>query len=55
MVLGFINATVIIYIVCALAVIFVPVEYSAVFKDAMSETILAGFFYNNNILIDLFI
>lgn len=54
MLLGFINATIVIYVLCALAVIFVPVEYSIAFKDALSETFLAGFFYNNNILINIF-
>lgn len=54
-ILGIINATVIIYILCALAVVFVPVEQSATFKEALSHTYLAQFFYNNNMLLDLFL
>lgn len=54
-IMGFVNGTIIVYIVCALAVVFIPVEYSAVFKEAISETLLTEFFYNNNIIINFFL
>ena len=54
-VMGFINGTIIVYIACAILIVFVPVEYSATFKDAISDTLLTEFFYNNNIIIDLFL
>lgn len=55
MVMGFVNATIIVYIACALAIIFVPVENYETVKEIMSQTYITGFFYNNNILIDLLI
>ncbi len=54
-VLGIINATVIVYVLCALAAVFVPAENLAVLKTAMDKTFIAGFFYNNNMLINLFL
>ena len=54
-VMGFVNGTIMVYIACALAVVFVPIEYSAIFKEAISDTLLTEFFYNNNIIINLFL
>ena len=53
--MGFVNGTIIVYIACALLVVFVPVEYSAIFKEAINDTLLTEFFYNNNIIINLFL
>ncbi len=53
-VLGVLNATVIVYVLCAVAVIVVPVEYSAILKSAISDTFLTQIFYNDNILLKLF-
>lgn len=53
--LGIINATIIIYVACALAVAVVPVENAAEFKDIVAKTLLTQFFYNNNIILNLFL
>lgn len=54
-VLGLVNATVIVYILCAAAAVFVPAELSYTFKNAMEESLVAGFFYNNNFIVNLFL
>ena len=54
-ILGIINASIIVYILCAVAVILVPVEYSQTLKEAISRTYLTQFFYNNNFLIKFFL
>lgn len=54
-ILGIVNATIIIYILCAVIVVFVPAEYAAPIKTAMESTYLAQFFYNDNFLMKLFI
>lgn len=54
-VLGIINASIIIYVLCAVAIILVPVEYSVTLKEAISRTYITQFFYNNNFLIKFFL
>lgn len=54
-VLGLVNATVVVYVLCAAAAVFVPAEYSMAFKEAMDKSFIAGFFYNNNMIISLFL
>ncbi len=54
-ILGLVNASIIVYIACALAVILVPAEYSVLLKDAIAETYITKFFYNNNFLIKFFL
>ena len=54
-ILGIVNATILIYILCAIAVFIVPADYSQTFKTALSQTYITQFFYNNNILMKLFL
>ena len=55
MIFGFFDATIIIYLICALAFIFVPTDTMATIKEGISDTILADYFYNKNIIINLFL
>ncbi len=55
MIFGFFDATIIVYLICALAFIFVPTDTMAALKDGISNTVLADYFYNKNILINLFL
>ena len=55
MIFGFFDATIIIYLICALAFIFVPTDTMVSLKDGISGTVLADYFYNKNILINLFL
>ena len=53
--LGLINGVIIVYVLCAVAVALIPVEHLNEFKEAVSKTVLTQFFYNNNIILNLFI
>lgn len=55
MIFGFFDATIIIYLLCALAFIVIPAESMGAVNEGISTTILANFFYNKNILINLFL
>ena len=55
MIFGFFDATIIIYLICALAFIFVPTDTMATIKEGISNTVLADYFYNKNIIINLFL
>lgn len=54
-ILGVINATIIIYVLCAVIAVFLPAEYAMPIKEAMDKTILARYFYNNNFLMQIFV
>ena len=51
---GLINATIIIYIACAALAFLLPPEYSALFKEAVARTYITKIFYNNNIIVKMF-
>lgn len=51
---GLINATIIIYIACAALAFLLPAEYSALFKEAVARTYITKIFYNNNIIVKMF-
>jgi len=53
--LGVVNGVIIVYVLCAVAVALIPVEHLNEFKEAVSKTLLTQFFYNNNIILNLFI
>ncbi len=54
-ILGVINATILVYLLCAVVAVCLPVEWSAPIKEAMGETFIAQLFYNHNILMQIFI
>ena len=53
--IGVINALFIIYILCALLIWFVPNDSSEMIKTTISQTILTKYFYNNNLLLKIFL
>ncbi len=55
LILGVINGTIIIYLLCAVTAVFLPAEYAMPIKEAMDKTYLAQLFYNNNLLMQIFI
>ena len=54
-VMGVVNALFIVYLLAAIAMLLVPADQINALDKAMHQTYFAGIFYNNNILIDLFI
>lgn len=50
---GVINALVVVYVLCALAMFFVPSENKQTVNDAIGETYITKHFYNNNLLLEL--
>lgn len=53
--IGVINALFIIYVITAILVLFISGDMSATIADNMSKTYIAKYFYENNLLLKLFI
>ena len=54
-VIGIINALFVVYILCALLIWFVPNDSSEMIKIAISQTMITKYFYNNNLLLKIFL
>lgn len=52
--IGVVNALFIVYILCAGLIWFVPNDSSELIKDTVSKTYITQYFYNNNLLLELF-
>ncbi len=52
--IGFVNALFIVYILCAGLIWFVPNNNSEIIKDTIEDTYITKYFYNNNMLLELF-
>ena len=53
-VIGIANAMLVIYIVCGLVSLFTPMQNLASVDNAIGQTMLLKYFYNNNLLLSLF-
>lgn len=51
---GVVNALFIVYILCAALIWFVPNDSSELIRDTVSKTYITQHFYNNNLLLELF-
>lgn len=54
-VLGVINALLLIYIICAATSLFAPSDKLAVIEETVKNTFIVRYFYENNLLMSLFI
>ncbi len=52
--IGVVNALFIVYILCAGLIWFVPNDSSELIKDTVSKTYITKHFYNNNLLLEMF-
>ena len=52
--IGVVNALFIVYILCAGLIWFVPNDSSELIRDTVSKTYITQYFYNNNMLLELF-
>ena len=52
--IGVVNALFIVYILCAGLIWFVPNDSSELIRDTVSKTYITQYFYNNNLLLELF-
>lgn len=55
MLIGAVNGLLIVYIICALMTLLVPTDSMSLLGDVIDKTLLVKYFYNNNLLIELFI
>lgn len=55
MLIGAANGLLIVYIICALLTLLAPTESLAVLNEMVDKTLIMKYFYNNNLLIELFI
>ncbi len=55
MLIGAFNGLLIVYIICALLTLLAPTEALSSIGEVVDSTILVKYFYNNNLLIELFI
>lgn len=53
-VIGVVNAMLAIYIICGLVSLFTPMQNLAFVDNAIGQTMLVKYFYNNNLLLSLF-
>lgn len=53
--IGIVNSLFIVYILCAGLIWFVPNDSSKIVEEAISQTFITQYFYNNNMLLELFI
>lgn len=53
-IVGLVNATIAIYITCAVIAVLLPPEYGIAFKEAVARTYITKIFYNDNIIIKMF-
>lgn len=54
-VMGIINATILVYFLCAILAVMIPAEASLPIREAIEDTYLTKYFYDNNMLMRLFI
>ena len=52
--MGILNALLLVYLLCAAVTFLVPAENLKAFDRAMNQTYIANIFYNNNLLMELF-
>ncbi len=55
MVVGALNGLLAVYILCAILTLLAPTESLSVIGDIVDKTLIVKYFYNNNLLIELFI
>lgn len=55
MLIGAVNGLLIVYLACALLTLLAPTESQSMIGNAVDGTLLMKYFYNNNLLIELFI
>ena len=55
MIVGALNGLLAVYILCAVLTILAPTESLSVIGDIVDKTLIVKYFYNNNLLIELFI
>lgn len=55
MIIGAVNGLLIVYILCALMMLLAPTESLSVIGDTVNNTLIVKYFYNNNLLIEMFI
>ncbi len=55
MIIGAVNGLLIVYIICALFTLLAPTESMGQIGEAIDKTLILKYFYNNNLLIELFI
>lgn len=53
--IGIVNALLAVYIICGAVSILVPTDKLSVVSEAIDQTLLLGFLYNNNLLFSLFV
>lgn len=52
--IGVVNAVLVVYIICGIVSLFVPMQSLEAVDSAVESTILLKYFYNNNLLLSLF-
>ncbi len=55
MIVGALNGLLVVYILCAILTLLAPTESLSVIGDIVDKTLIVKYFYNNNLLIELFI
>lgn len=55
MIVGAVNGLLIVYVACALLTLLAPTESLSAISEAVDKTLIMKYFYNNNLLIELFI
>lgn len=55
MLIGAVNGLLIVFILCALLTLLVPTDSMSALGEVIDKTLLVKYFYNNNLLIELFI
>ncbi len=55
MIVGAVNGLLIVYVICALLTLLAPTESLSAISTAVDKTLIMKYFYNNNLLIELFI
>lgn len=53
--LGMVNALLVIYLVCGAVSLFAPAEKMQIIKDTIDATYIVKYFYDNNLLLSLFV
>lgn len=55
MIVGALNGLLIVYIICALLTLLAPTESLSMLSEIVDETLIVKYFYDNNLLIEMFI
>ncbi|MBQ8636801.1 MAG: CvpA family protein [Clostridia bacterium] len=55
MIVGALNGLLIVYIICALLTLLAPTESLSTLSEIVDETLIVKYFYDNNLLIEMFI